>query len=120
MRGMGSDSGGCLELAGVEAKRRLLCSALLRCPHPSAAPSLRRRATNRQQRSDFAKPSVVVSVARRRWRRVNAAQRSDGHGALVRGAGVAGGGATTTNCVACGETNGCVTVPLALARLIRR
>lgn len=113
MRGMGSDSGGCLELAGVEAKRRLLCSALL-C---SAAPIRRRhrrRGDGRPTAKRFCKPSVVVSVARRRWRRVNATQRSDGHGALAgAGAGVAGGGATTTSCVACGETNGCVTVPLS-------
>jgi hypothetical protein len=96
-----------------EATPALLCSALL-C---SAAPIRRRhrrRGDGRPTAKRFCKPSVVVSVARRRWRRVNATQRSDGHGALAgAGAGVAGGGATTTSCVACGETNGCVTVPLS-------
>lgn len=62
-----------------EATPALLCSA----PLPPSVGGTVVAATGDQQRSDFAKPSVVVSVARRRWRRVNAAQRSDGHGALA-------------------------------------
>jgi hypothetical protein len=55
MRGMGSDSGGCLELAGVEAKRRLLCSALLcSAPLPPSVGGTVVAATGDQQRSDFA------------------------------------------------------------------
>lgn len=86
-----------------EATPALLCSA----PLPPSVGGTVVAATGDQQATAkrFCKPSVVVSVARRRWRRVNATQRSDGHGALAgAGAGVAGGGATTTSCVACGES----------------
>lgn len=103
-------------MLGVGWRRSEATPALLRsAPLPPSVGGTVVAATGDQQATAkrFCKPSVV-SVARRRWRRVNATQRSDGHGALAgAGAGVAGGGATTTSCVACGETNGCVTVPLS-------